>query len=200
MIANLMVLLAKALTGVSVRWQGCQPDFRQRIYYANHSSHLDALVLWSVLPAGLRACTRPVAARDYWVQSAHRRYLAERVFRAILIERAKPTAQQHPVKQILEAMGTTGSIILFPEGGRHAGQEPQPFKSGLYHLAQKRPDVELVPVSVLHLDRILPKGEVLPIPLMGRITFGAPIQVQPGETKSVFLERARQRLIELRNG
>lgn len=199
MIVKLMVVLAKMISGVNGRWAGCRPDAKQRIYFANHTSNLDALVLWAVLPSEIQALTRPVAARDYWNAGKLRRYLAEKVFHAILIERKKPTLHDNPIAQILAAMGETGSIIIFPEGGRYAGLEPMPFKSGLYHLAKKRPDVELVPVLIDNLNRILPKGEVLPVPLLGSVTFGTPMQLQTGELKPAFLERTRQEVIKLRD-
>lgn len=197
MTGDLIVLLAKLISGANARWAGCAPEPRQRIYFANHTSNLDALVLWALLPAAVRVLTRPVAARDYW-SNGFRRYLADKVFHAILIERKRPTAHDNPIEQILEAMGDQRSIIIFPEGGRFSGPEPMPFKSGLYHLAQKRPDVELVPVLMDNLNRILPKGEVLPVPLIGHVTFGTPMKLLPGETKPAFLERARAEVLRLR--
>lgn len=196
MTADLMVFLAKLISGANARWLGAAPDTRQRIYFANHTSNLDALVLWAVLPAEVRALTRPVAARDYW-NTGIRRYLADKIFHAILIERHKPTAHDNPIEQILEAMGSDKSIIIFPEGGRQTTDEPVAFKSGLYHLAQKRPEAELIPVLIDNLNRILPKGEVLPVPLLGHVTFGAPLKLLPEESKPAFLERARAEVMRL---
>lgn len=196
MTTELLVFLAKLISGANARWVGCAPEPRQRIYFANHTSNLDALVLWAVLPTALRALTRPVAARDYW-NSGLRRYLANEIFHAILIERKKPTAHDNPIEQILEVMGQDKSIIIFPEGGRQTTDEPVAFKSGLYHLAQKRPDVELIPVLIDNLNRILPKGEVLPVPLLGHVTFGPPLQLLPEESKPAFLERARAEVMRL---
>jgi 1-acyl-sn-glycerol-3-phosphate acyltransferase len=196
MTADLMVFLARLVSGANPRWVGCAPEPRQRIYFANHTSNLDALVLWAVLPPEVRALTRPVAARDYWDKGI-RRYIANQIFHAILIERKKPTAHDNPIEQILTAMGAERSIIIFPEGGRQSGPEPAPFKSGLHHLAQKRPDVELIPVLMDNLNRILPKGEVLPVPVIGHVTFGAPIKLLPDETKPAFLERARAAVMRL---
>ncbi len=198
MTADLMVVLARLISGATARWSGCAPETRQRIYFANHTSHLDALVLWAVLPREIRALTRPVAARDYWLAGRLRRHVAEDIFHAILIERKKPTVNDNPIEQILATMGDTRSIIIFPEGTRHAGPEPAPFKSGLYHLAHKRPQAELVPVLMDNLNRILPKGEILPVPLIGHVTFGPPMKLLAGETKPAFLERARMAIIRLR--
>jgi len=199
MTAQLIVGFVRLLCGAYPRWQGCAPETRPRIYFANHSSNLDAAVVWSALPPSLRPLTRPVAAHDYWSRSALRRYLADRVFHAILIERRKVTAHNNPIDAILAGMNERTSIIIFPEGGRFTDPEPAPFKSGLYHLARKRPDVQLVPVLVDNLNRVLPKGEVLPVPLLCSVTFGPPIRVDDGEPKTAFLVRARQALCNLRN-
>lgn len=196
MTADLLVFLVRLVSGANARWTGCAPDTRQRIYFANHTSHLDALVLWAVLPPEVRALTRPVAARDYW-DTGIRRYMADKIFHAILIERKKPTVRDNPIEQILEAMGNDKSIIIFPEGGRQTTDEPVAFKSGLYHLAQKRPDIEFIPVLMDNLNRILPKGEVLAVPLIANVTFGAPVKLLPEETKPAFLERARAEVMRL---
>lgn len=199
MTGDFLASLARWVSGASARWLGCEPGPGQRIYFANHASHLDALVIWSLLPPELRPLTRPVAARDYWTKGALRRHLAEKVFRAILIERKKPTAHANPLVQILEGMGSRESIILFPEGTRTTGAEPGPFKAGLYHLARKCPEVELVPVYLENLNRILPRGEILPIPLLGCVTFGSSIRLLQGEAKQAFLERARTEILRLRD-
>jgi len=94
-------------------------------------------------------------------------------------------------------MGSRHSLIVFPEGTRSVNGEVAMFKSGLYHLAQVRPDVELVPVHLENLNRILPKGESLPVPMLSRLVFGAPIGVREGETKEEFLTRARAALVQL---
>lgn len=194
---NTVSFLGRLVTGARAHWKGCEPSTRQRIYFANHTSNLDALVMWSVLPEAVRALTRPVAARDYWVGDPVRRWLANDVFHAVLIERKKPTAHDNPLVDMLEALGERHSLILFPEGGRFPGPEPGTFKGGLHHLALKRPDVELIPCWVENMNRILPKGEFLPVPLLGGVTFGAPLAPQPDESKPDFLERARQAVWKL---
>ncbi|HTB34451.1 MAG TPA: lysophospholipid acyltransferase family protein [bacterium] len=195
--AALLVGLTKLISGAQARWQGCEPSPRQRVYFANHSSHLDFTVLWSSLPPELRWRTRPVAAKDYWLAGPLRRYLAQSVFRPILIERGGPNARE-AFEQILDGLGTEQSLILFPEGTRSLDGAVAPFKSGLYRLSRSRPDLELVPVLLENLNRILPKGETLPVPLLSSATFGAPLAAAPGETKAAFLERARQAVLNLR--
>jgi len=169
------------------------------VYFANHSSHLDGPALWASLPRELRERTRPLAARDYWLASRFRRFLAEVIFRAILVERKQPTPRNNPLDAMLAALQAGESLILFPEGGRYSGPEPQPFQCGLFHLARKCPDVEFVPTLLHNLNRILPKGEILPVPLISSVTFGAPIRLEPGESREMFLARAREAVIALRS-
>jgi len=203
-LASLLAMAMRVLSGVQVRWLDCQPGPRQRIYFANHTSHLDAVILWASLPDQVRALVRPVAAQDYWEKTALRRFLSERLFHAILIDRNPQGAArrlgsaQAVIEKMVSAMGVRYSLIVFPEGTRGSGEEVAPFKSGLYHLALHKPEAELVPVYMENLNRILPKGEVLPVPVLSSVTFGPPLQLESGEHKKVFLDRARQAVCRLR--
>jgi 1-acyl-sn-glycerol-3-phosphate acyltransferase len=193
-----LALLARILSGASVRWIDSQPDPCQRVYFANHTSHLDTIVLWSALPSTIRALTRPVAAKDYWTRGALRRWLARRVFNALLIDRTEIKVHQSPVDLMIREIGDRYSLIVFPEGGRAAGPEVGEFKSGLYYLCKKRPDLELIPVHIDNMNRILPRGEVLPVPLLTCISFGPPMWLEAGEPKTDFLQRAREAVRRLK--
>jgi 1-acyl-sn-glycerol-3-phosphate acyltransferase len=200
MIAAALAGASRAICGATVVWQ-CDPRAaRQRIYFGNHASHLDFVLIWSAFPADVRRTLRPVAGSDYW-RGPVRRYLAEQVFHAVLIERAgegSSLAAAAAIQQMAEQMGDRHSLILFPEGTRGTGGEPGPFKSGLFHLSRLRPDVELVPVYLDNLNRILPKGEVLPVPMLSRLVFGPPLPPDAGEDKTAFLARARAALLDLK--
>jgi 1-acyl-sn-glycerol-3-phosphate acyltransferase len=204
LIGRFLAGLARLISGASVRRIAPPSDARQRVYFGNHSSHLDFVVIWSALSKEERTHTRPVAGSDYWSRGIVRRYLSSQVFGAILIDRAQPgmglETARHSIERIAEGMGSDKSIIVFPEGTRSLNGELLPFKSGLYRLCQLKPELELVPVYLDNMTRILPKGEVLPVPLLSRVTFGPPMQAVPGEAKEVFLERARQALLALRAG
>jgi 1-acyl-sn-glycerol-3-phosphate acyltransferase len=219
MFAGVIAAAARLISGVQIRWVDSEPDPRQAVYFANHSSHLDFVVLWSSLPAEVRALTRPVAAQDYW-NAGLRRALAVNVFRAVLVARhgakgdrngasADPTsadpnsggAASDPrlaIGHMLEAMGDTESLILFPEGTRGTGEEVAAFKSGLYYLCQQRPGLRLVPAYLNNLNRILPKGEFLPVPFISKLTFGPAMALDAGESKRAFLARAREAVCGLR--
>ncbi len=194
----ILVGLAKLFSGATLRWVDCQPDTCQRVYFANHTSHLDALVLWASLPRQIRALTRPVAAKDYWDRGPVRRYVAG-LFNALLIDREEIKVHNSPIDMTIREMGTEHSLIIFPEGSRNTDPEMKPFKSGLYYLSKKRPELELVPVYLNNMNRIMPKGEFLPIPLLSSITIGPPIWLDPGESKNEFLERARKAVQQLRD-
>ena len=202
MIDALLAATCRMLTGPTVEWR-CDPTAdTQRIYFANHSSHLDLVVIWSALPREIRRRTRPVAGRDYWNSGVVRRYLAGRVFRAILINRSDPSGRsvsgaQDSVGAIAGAMGDRISVIVFPEGTRSTTGEIGPFKSGLYHLARLRPKVELIPVYLDNLNRILPKGEWVPVPMLSRVVFGPRLQLD-GLEKHEFLDAARAAMGALR--
>ena len=198
LVAKGVVGIARVLAGGNVRRVGFTPDERQRIYFANHTSHLDFVIVWSALPKRLRLLTRPVAARDYWAKGV-RRYLALNVFNAVLVDRMRIDASTlNPLDILLAGLGERHSLIIFPEGTRGDGTQLGAFKSGLYHLGRARPDVELVPVYIDNLNRVLPKGEFAPVPMLASVSFGAPMHVGDGEEKADFLDRARNAILELR--
>ena len=190
--------LARLLAGASIRWIASQPDTCQRVYFANHTSHLDALLIWASLPRLVREITRPVAAKDYWSRGALRRWLAEEVFNAILIDRTDIKVHQSPVDLMLRQAGSTRSLIVFPEGSRSTSGEVGDFKSGLYYLANKRPEIELIPVHIDNLNRVLPRGEFLPVPLLSCISFGPPLWLERDEAKLDLLARARRAVLSLK--
>jgi 1-acyl-sn-glycerol-3-phosphate acyltransferase len=192
----LLVGVVKLLVGAYARWVGNAPSLMQRIYFANHTSHIDTLAIWSSLPRGLRRRTRPIAARDYW-GTGLRKYIATRGFGAVLIDRVRETPESDPLDPLRASLREGDSLIIFPEGTRGQTSTPAPFRSGLFRLAGEFPAVELVPVYLDNLHRSLPKGAVLPVPVVCTVRFGAPLALQAGEGKETFLARARDAVIAL---
>ena len=187
----------RALLGATPRWVGSKPEQRQRIYFANHTSHIDTVAIWSALTPDLRAKTRTAAAADYWGSSALKRTIALKALNAVLIDRKRTDPQADPLGPLHDVLDAGQSVIIFPEGTRQPQPLPGAFKSGLYHLAQRFPDVELIPVYLDNLHRSMPKGTYLPVPLICTVRFGAPLPRILEEDKSAFLERARTAVIEL---
>lgn len=192
----LLVGVVKLLVGAYGRWVGAAPTAAQRIYFANHTSHIDTLAIWSALPRALRRRTRPVAARDYWGKGV-RNYVATRALGAVLIDRARENAEVDPLEPLRASLRAGDSLIIFPEGTRGASAIPARFRSGLFRLAGEFPDVELVPVYLDNLHRTLPKGAALPVPMVCTVRFGTPLALAAGESRDVFLERAREAVIVL---
>ena len=190
--------LIRVLTGSQARWYGCPPKAEQRIYFANHQSHADLVLIWAALPHELRAITRPIAARDYWTKTPLRQWITTAVFNAIYVVRER-TADQDPLEPLFDALAQGDSIILFPEGTRGHAEEPAAFKAGLYNLTQRFPNVVLVPAWINNVQRVMPKGEVVPVPVLCSVTFGAPIQLEAGEERRAFLDRARSAVVALRD-
>lgn len=195
--ASALCGFAKVLTGARAVWRDSMPDTCQRVYFANHRSHVDFLLVWSSLPAHLRRRARPVASADYWQVSALRRYLIKQVFRGVLIDRKPNRHQANPVELMGEALAEGDSLIIFPEGTRNTGDALLPFKSGIYHLAKAHPEAELVPVWIENLGRVMPKGTLVPVPLLCSLTFGQAVRFVPDETRNDFLKRTRDALLAL---
>lgn len=197
-VAALIVGFARAVTAVRGEWRGVAPAPEQRIYFANHNSHGDFVLVWTVLPPALRRRTRPVAGADYWLTSKLRSFIGKDVFNAVLIERKPMTRADNPVAQMSAALNDGDSLILFPEGTRNTGQTRLlPFKPGLFHLAKANRQIDMVPVWIENLNRVMPKGALVPIPLICTVAFGAPIRLRPDEGKADFIARAERALIAL---
>ena len=193
----LLSLLARLITGAQGHWKGCPPTAEQRIYFANHQSHFDWVLIWAALPKDLRSTTRPIAARDYWTSGRFKHWLTREVFNAVYVSRTR-TDDQDPLEPLANALSKGDSLVIFPEGTRSNKGEPQPFKSGLYHLAQQFPQVQLVPAWIDNVQRVMPKGEVVPVPILCTVTFGAPLHLGIEEDKRDFLVRARDAVLALR--
>ncbi len=202
MLAQLAALgligVARAVTGVRAIWRDSMPLDAQRVYFGNHSSHADFVLIWSSLPARIRAHTRPVAGSDYWLKGLVRSYIGTKVINAVLVDRDRKPGMPDAITIMVEAIDAGSSLIIFPEGTRNTTEEVLlPFKSGIYRLAVERPHLEFIPVWLENLNRVMPKGEVVPIPLLCTATFGAPLRLEPDESKDAFLERARTALLSL---
>lgn len=188
---NAICAFIRLFTGAQARWSGCAPVKTQRIYYANHTSHCDCLVLLAVLPRFIRALVRPVAAADYWESTRLRTWFSQKILHIVPIDRSKLTRSNNPMDKLLRVIDQGSSLIFFPEGGRGEQAEIRDFKCGLYHLSKARPELEFVPTYIYNGNRILPKGEFIPVPMLCSVTFGEPIRLMADERKEEFLKRAQ---------
>jgi 1-acyl-sn-glycerol-3-phosphate acyltransferase len=194
----LLAAVARLITGAQGHWHGSPPKAEQRIYFANHQSHFDWVLIWAALPSDLRLTTRPIAARDYWTSTPLKHWITREIFNAVYVSRQR-TDDEDPLEPLLEALRNGDSLVIFPEGTRGNKGDPAPFKAGLYHLAEAFPEVQLIPAWIDNVQRVMPKGEVVPVPILCSVTFGAPLLLAPGEDKRAFLDRARDAVIALRS-
>ena len=192
-----LAFLARLITGAQGHWYGSPPKAEQRIYFANHQSHFDWVLIWAALPRELRAVTRPIAARDYWTSSKLKHWITREIFNAVYVSRQR-SADEDPLEPLMEALRHGDSLVIFPEGTRGHAADPAPFKAGLYHLAEAFPEVQLIPTWIHNVQRVMPKGEVVPVPILCTVTFGAPLERIEGEDKRAFLDRAREAVVALR--
>ncbi|MBB5203471.1 1-acyl-sn-glycerol-3-phosphate acyltransferase [Inhella inkyongensis] len=196
----LLGFIARAITGAQGHWLGCPPSNEQRIYIANHQSHFDLVLIWAALPAELRPRVRAIAARDYWTKSKFKTWLTTDVFNTVYVSRTRANPDEDPLEPLVEALRQGDSLLIFPEGTRSAKGEPLPFKAGIYHLAEQFPNVQIIPTWIDNVQRVMPKGEVVPVPILCTVTFGTPTQIQPEEDKKAFLERTRAEMMALKPG
>lgn len=198
-IDTMLIFFASLVTGVTPK-RPHELTFspQSKVYYANHNSHGDFVLVWTALPRRWRLRVRPVAGADYWGKGPLRRFLMDRVFNGLLIDR-----QGHDPQAAIDAMGEAlmrgESLIIFPEGTRKLDDDivMQPFKSGIYHLARRHPGTEFIPVWLENINRVLPKGKLLPVPLLCHVNVGQPLAMREGEDKAAFLQRLRYALLEL---
>jgi 1-acyl-sn-glycerol-3-phosphate acyltransferase len=202
-LAKLMTLvllgIVRVLTGSQARWYGCPPKAEQRIYFANHQSHIDLVLMWAAMPKELRRSTRAIAAKDYWTKSKFKKWITSAVFNVIYVERARTAGDDDPLAPLIEALQGGDSVIIFPEGTRGFEAEPAAFKAGLYNLAARFPNVPLIPAWIHNVQRVMPKGEVIPVPILCSVTFGVPLALGAGEDRKLFLARARDAVLALRD-
>lgn len=200
MIGKVIATGARLLCGCRARWLEAPVTSEPHVFYANHSSHLDALIVWSALPETLQKKSRIVAAADYWNATRMRRWLAHKAFPTLLIDREQVTRENNPLRSMLSVWDAGQSLIIFPEGSRGTGEQINPFRAGLWHMARKRPEMSFIPVWLENLSRVLPKGDFLPVPIMTAVTFGASIKLQTDQSKPAFLELLRRHLLKISTG
>lgn len=198
-----VAVLVRLVTGA--RAEGLPPP-PQAIYFANHSSHLDFITIWATLPADRRSTLRVVAAADYWgkarfITSLFDLFLVDRGRGGLVSEVPSPAGGPVPAHELRGQTAKLGgvltanqSLLIFPEGTRGDGENLAEFHAGLARLARAFPEVPVIPVALIHLSKMLPKGKLVPVPMLATASFLPPLVIREEESDDAFSERARATL------
>ncbi|HSB15263.1 MAG TPA: lysophospholipid acyltransferase family protein [Bryobacteraceae bacterium] len=168
--------LVLIVLGLNVRHLDRIPVKGPAIIVSNHNSHLDTLVLMTLLPRRLLRALRPVAATDYFLRDRLLAWFALTIMHIIPLERQAVERGQDPLASCSEALRNGELLILFPEGSRGKPEQMGSFKTGIAHLAKRHPDVPITPVFLHGLGKALPKGEALLVPFFCDVFVGEPVQ------------------------
>lgn len=181
--------------GLNVRHRERLPKQGPAILTANHNSHLDAMVLISLLPLRLLGRVRPVAAADYFLSSGLRAWFATRIVGILPIARKRASPDEDPLAACDAALARGEILIFFPEGSRGEPEQLAPFKKGIGILAARHPDVPVYPLFTHGLGKALPRNEALLVPFFLDVFVGEPMFGR--DHPQDFVEKLRERIIAL---
>lgn len=182
--------------GLNVRNRQRLPKKGPAIIIANHNSHLDTLLLTALFPMRMWASIAPVAAADYFMRTSTIAWLSRNFIGIIPIARKREGTDDDPLAPISQALQAGRVVIFFPEGSRGEPEVMTVFKSGIARLAERHPEVPIVPIFLHGLGKALPRGEALLVPFVLDAFIGE-AQYWNGDMQG-FSKLMQQRIEELR--
>jgi 1-acyl-sn-glycerol-3-phosphate acyltransferase len=167
--------VAFMMLGLTVRGRDNLPKRGPAIVIANHNSHLDTLVLLSLMPLGQIDAVRPVAAADYFLKNRYLAWFSLHILNILPLERGNAARGEDPLAESVAALDRGEILIVFPEGSRGSAEVMGKFKGGVARLKERYPDVPVVPVFLQGAGKALPRGEIVLVPVVVDAVVGTPI-------------------------
>ena len=190
--------IARFMTGADVTGREHLPLKGPAIVAANHNSHMDTLLLLSIFPSRAVMRVRPAAAADYFLRDPVIGWFSRNLIGIVPVARGKAGSGEDVLAPAREALAAGDIIVVFPEGTRgDASDSMAALKSGVARLAEAFPDAPVTPVWIQGAGRVLPKGEVIPVPMNCAVLIGEPVHWQ-GQ-RGAFMEELRAALLSLKD-
>jgi len=178
----LLILVARPLalfmTGADVSGRERLPLKGPAIVAANHSSHVDTLLLLAIFPSRAVSRVRPAAAADYFLKDPVIGWFSRHVIGIVPVARRKAGRDEDVLAPARAALAAGDIVVVYPEGTRGDGDEGDgmgQLKSGVARLAEAFPEAPVIPVWIQGAGRVLPKGETIPVPLNCAVLVGEPL-------------------------
>ena len=189
--------LARFFTGADVIGREHLPTRGPAIVVANHNSHVDTLLLLSIFPARTLRCVRPAAAADYFLKDPVMSWFSRNIIGIVPVARDRAKSGEDILAPAREALAAGDIVVIFPEGTRgEASDDMGRLKGGVARLVESFPEAPVIPVWIQGAGRVLPKGEVLPVPMNCAVIVGPPIHWEGRRT--AFMDALREALLALK--
>ncbi|MCW9027727.1 MAG: 1-acyl-sn-glycerol-3-phosphate acyltransferase [Kangiella sp.] len=187
--------IVRLVIGLRYQNKPILPEDGPALIIANHNSHLDTMVLISLLPLKVLHKVQPVAAADYFLKNKCIAWFAQNVIGILPIERQSERQTRSPIEQCAEALKQGKILIFFPEGSRGEPENMSELKYGVVKLAEKCPEVPVYPIYMHGLGKSLPKGDALLVPFFCDVVFSKPLHYQ--DAQGNFFEQIKARFDEM---
>lgn len=187
--------IVKIVIGLRYQNTPILPKDGPALLIANHNSHLDTMVLISLLPLKILHKVQPVAAADYFLKNKFMAWFALNIIGILPIERQGKDKSVDPVAQCAEALNKGKILIFFPEGSRGEPEKMTDLKYGVVKLAEKCPKVPIYPVYMHGLGKTLPKGDALFVPFFCDVVFSEPMTYE--NSKEAFYDEVKKRFADM---